>query len=848
MTSPREAAVERFFGGLPFAPDAYQQDAIAAIARGASVVVTAPTGAGKTLIAEAAIAIALSEGKRAFYTAPIKALSNQKYADFSGEHGPDQVGLLTGDNVINGEAPIVVMTTEVLRNMIYDRASALETVGVVVLDEVHYLQDRFRGSVWEEIIIHLPQRIPLVNLSATIANAEEFTEWIRARRGTTELVVETHRPVPLESLYLVKDRFQGNRCDLFPVFSGEQPNQQVVRLLRKGRGRRRRFSGPRRLEVAEVLQGEGLLPAIYFIFSRAGCDQAARTVAEARLDLVPEAERREIRRRAELLTDHLDPVDLAVLGYSSWAYNLEQGVAAHHAGMVPAFKETVEDLFAEGLLRLVFATETLALGINMPARTVVIERLSKFTGDAHELLQPGDYTQLTGRAGRRGIDRFGTAVVLHNYDVPFERVAAIAGQGSHPLRSSFQPNYNMAVNLIANYDRTRAEELLSASFAQFRAERQRTDLEARLGERNADVAEFRKAAACDRGDIWDFARRRGSSATSRVRAMRDFVQQTRAGDVLQLTAEPGDRWVLLARGWNGSPRLLLLAPNGKTRRMRPDQLPATLAILGYLDLPEPIRSRDSGYGSGVARLLREWEPDPDVAPVRFDQGTTDTDPVASCPQLSEHLSWVRRVQRGEREITRLQRRLGASSAVLVEQFHALLQLLDEWGYVREWSLTPKGERLRFVYNELDLLLVETMSTGAGEGLIPADLAAFMSSFTYESRLRDEPGVVPNRAVERRVQALEELSADLSSDEQRLRIPTTRAPDAGFATLAHAWAAGGNLDDLFDEDAMAGDFVRNCRQLLDVLRQIRDGFPEFAAVAQEAIVSVDRGVVAAGGRT
>jgi ATP-dependent RNA helicase HelY len=233
--------------------------------------------------------------------------------------------------------------------------------------------------------------------------------------------------------------------------------------------------------------------------------------------------------------------------------------------------------------------------------------------------------------------------------------------------------------------------------------------------------------------------------------------------------------------------------------------------------------------------------------VTFDAGNTDADPVASCPQLAEHLSWVRRVQRGEREIGRLERRLGAGAGVLVEQFHALLQLLDEWGYVRGWSLTPKGERLRFIYNELDLLLVETISIGACDGLTPPDLAAFVSAFTYESRLRDEPGVVPNRAVERRVRALEELSADLSSDEQRLRLPATRPPDSGFAALAHGWAAGGDLDDLFDDEVMAGDFVRNCRQLLDVLRQIRDGFPELADVAQDTIIAVDRGVVAAGGR-
>jgi ATP-dependent RNA helicase HelY len=325
------------------------------------------------------------------------------------------------------------------------------------------------------------------------------------------------------------------------------------------------------------------------------------------------------------------------------------------------------------------------------------------------------------------------------------------------------------------------------------------------------------------------------------------VQQTRAGDVLRLTDDLADQWVILARGWGASPRLLVLAASGETRRLRPDQLSPALSIVGSLDLPEPIRTRDSAYGNSVAQLLRDWQPDPEGTPLAFSDGRSEDDPVASCPQLAEHLSWVRRVQRSEREITRLERRTQTSEEALVQHFRSLLQLLDEWGYVQGWSLTPKGQRLRFIYNELDLLLVESMAAGAGDGLTPADLAAYLSAFTYESRLRDEPGVAPNRAVERRVHTLDEMSADLNSDEQRLRLPETRAPDAGFSGLAHAWSAGGDLDDLFDDEVMAGDFVRNCRQLLDVLRQVRDGFPELAGVAQEAIAAVDRGVVAAGGR-
>ncbi len=840
---------EAFFAAQPFDPDRFQREAVMRFERGESVVVTAPTGAGKTLVAEAAVHLTIKKGMRAFYTAPIKALSNQKYGDFASVYGPDQVGLLTGDNVINGDAPLVVMTTEVLRNMIYAESSALDRLGVVVLDEVHFLQDRYRGSVWEEIIIHLPREVPLVNLSATIANAAEFTDWVGSRRGPTGLVVESHRPVPLESLYLLNDRHREFRLELFPVFGrgGARPNPQVVKLLRRGRGRFRRFATPRRLEVAEALQRERLLPAIYFIFSRAGCDQAADMVAAARLGLTTDDERRVIRATAEAGTAHLAPADLDVLGYESWVGNLEHGVAAHHAGMVPAFKETVEELFAAGLISIVFATETLALGINMPARTVVLERLSKFTGESHEILKAGDYTQLTGRAGRRGIDVEGTAVVLHNNDLPFERVAAIAAEGSHPLVSSFQPTYNMAVNLVANYDQDRAEELLNASFAQFHVTQRRVALETSLDERETELDEYLQAAACERGDLWDYLEAEGGRGHDHTSAMRDFVQRTHEGDVLQLSAAADDRWVLLARSWGASPRLLLLGTDGDSRRFAPEDLPPTLSIVGTIPLPQPVRSRDGAYQGKVARMLREWEPPSAVRPLAF-ADDVGGNPVGTCPRLAEHLSWVRRAEKVDRDVRRLRRRLGRSDETLVGRFRAVLAMLQQWGYTEGWALTEKGDQLRFVYNELDLLLTESVTDGLFADLDGPEVAALASMFTFEARAAGSDGGWPTKDTAVRGEALLELSYRLAAAERDHKLPQTRAPDAGFAVVAHAWAHGVELEDLFDDDDMAaGDFVRNCRQLLDLLRQLRDTFPSLAPAARRAIAGIDRGVVAAGGR-
>jgi len=847
VTPTPDAEIESFFDRLDFTPDAFQREAVASVGGGRSVVVTAPTGAGKTLVAEAAVHLTLQRGLRAFYTAPIKALSNQKYADFREVYGGDGVGLLTGDNVINGEAPLIVMTTEVLRNMIYAESAALDRLGLVVLDEVHYLQDRYRGSVWEEIIIHLPDGIPLVNLSATIANPEEFAAWIRARRGATDLVVETHRPVPLTSVYMLQDRHRENQIVALPMFSSKgRPNPQIEKLLKKGRGRRTRFSAPRRLETVEALQRERLLPAIYFIFSRVGCDQAASFVAAARLGLTDRAEREQIRRIVEERTAHVPPQDLDVLGYSSFLAGLEQGVAAHHAGMVPAFKEAVEDVFALGLVRVVFATETLALGINMPARTVVLERLSKFTGEAHEIIQPGDYTQLTGRAGRRGIDEHGTAVVLYQREIPFDRIASIAAQGSHPLQSSFQPTYNMAVNLIANYDEERATALLNASFAQFRSASRRAELERRGEERRREIEEFRAAAACDRGDIWAFLEAGGVAATADQRVMlRDFIQQTRAGDVVRLSADEGDRWVILARGWGGNPRLALLSTQGESRKISADDLDPAVAIVGSLELPEPIRSRDGGYLSAVARMLRAWEPEAGREAIAF-QAAGD-DPVGGCPQLHDHLSWVRRLERAERELRRTQRRLQRDDEGIVTQFRSVVRLLGSFGYTSGWALTDRGRRLRFVYNELDLLLTEAVHEGLCDGLGSADLAAFISAFTFEPRRDSGDGGWPNGVVANRGEQLFVIAERLKLAERGERLPESRLPDPGFSSVAHAWASGFDLDDLFDDDLAAGDFVRNCRQLLDLLRQLRDAFPGLRSSAGEAVKAIDRGVVAAGGR-
>jgi ATP-dependent RNA helicase HelY len=495
--------------------DPFQITACHAVEDGKGVLVAAPTGAGKTVVGEFAAFFALQAGKKCFYTTPIKALSNQKYSEFVAKFGEDRVGLLTGDTSINGEADILVMTTEVLRNMLYAGSNTLTNLGCVVMDEVHYLADKFRGAVWEEVLIHLMESVQVISLSATVSNAEEFGEWLGEVRGETEVIVSEIRPIPLFQHVLIGNRLM----DLFDQPGKINPEilqreREAIRRSSLGRNRRGRFAEPSdrmsRADIIEKLQGENLLPAITFIFSRVGCDAAVKQCLHAGLRLTSPDERTEIRQTALRYTQNIAEEDLEVLAFQEWLTALERGIAAHHAGLLPSFKGAVEDLFQRGLVKAVFATETLALGINMPARTVVLEKLIKFNGEAHVPITPGEYTQLTGRAGRRGIDIEGNAVIQWSPTVDSASAAGLASTRTYPLRSSFSPTYNMAINLISRFGRETARRSLESSFAQFQADRAVVGLTRQIRKNEALIQELMKDAKCHLGDFSEYARLRRS--------------------------------------------------------------------------------------------------------------------------------------------------------------------------------------------------------------------------------------------------------------------------------------------------------------------------------------------------
>jgi len=854
--------------------DRFQLEAIAAVDRGESVLVAAPTGSGKTVVAEHAVARAVESGGKAFYTTPIKALSNQKYHDLVRRHGRELVGLLTGDNAINGDAPIVVMTTEVLRNMIYSRSGALSGLRCVVLDEVHYLQDAYRGPVWEEVMIHLPPEVRLVCLSATVSNAAELSEWIGTVRGPTATVIETERPVELANLYLVGDK-SAEEPHLLPALVDGRPNPEGDRFDAEvavpGRGRpRRRWFTPRRVEVIDVLRDRELLPVIYFIFSRAACDDAVQAALDAGLRLTEPGERAQIREIVEEHVTALTDDDLDVLGYDRWLVGLEAGIASHHAGMVPPFKEAVEACFAQGLVRVVFATETLALGINMPARTVVIEKLTKFTGERHEFLSPGQYTQITGRAGRRGIDTEGYAVVLWSPFVAFAEVAGLAASRSFVLTSSFRPTYNMAANLVRRYTADVAHHLLNLSFAQFQADSAVVRMETRLARREHALAELRAEAQCELGDIDEYRAligdQRAVVAPSPRRDVDEALGRLRPGDVVLLEGgKSGGRVAVLtvARRRGGAVRVRVITPQRRVLNLGSTDFRDSPEIVGRLTLPVPFAPHDKGFQQEVSEGLHSLEPSSRRRPrTATDQsGRADADgdepdgpeplthPIDDCPARDTHLRAARQVERVAREVADLTRQVRGRTESLARRFDQVLQLLEAWEYLDGWSLTGRGERLVRIFHESDLLVAESIEVGLFDGLDPAALAGLASCFTYEHRSAAPPPDpwYPSGGVQHRVARIEQLTISLNVDEKASGLPLTRSPDPGFLALAHAWVAGEPLDEVLDDEALSGgDFVRNAKLLIDLLRQIADAAsdPDTSAAARQAAELMFRGVVAA----
>ena len=956
----------RFSQGYDFPLDPFQEEACAAVERGEGVLVAAPTGAGKTVVGEFAVHLGLVRGLKTFYTTPIKALSNQKYLDLVARHGEEKVGLLTGDTSVNPHADVVVMTTEVLRNMLYSGSRDLDRLGFVVMDEVHYLADRFRGPVWEEVIIHLPAEVQVISLSATVSNAEEFGDWLGQVRGRTAVIVSEERPVPLTQHMMVGRRLlhlysrpadaaesseaadtaeseqaaqseQTGQPPLNPELlkavkqarraaasggasknsyrsrggtgRGPQPWKRTVkggRAPRRGEGgaRTARLKPPSRLQVVRALEEARLLPAIVFVFSRAGCEQAVHQVVSAGVDLTTEAEAARIREVIERRTADIPAGDLGVLGFHFWTHALERGVAAHHAGLLPVFKETVEELFSAGLVKVVYATETLALGINMPARTVVLESLRKWNGSAHVTLSPGEYTQLTGRAGRRGIDVEGHAVVLAADDVEPATVSSLASRRTYPLVSAFRPTYNMAVNLLERMPRARVREVLEESFAQFQADHGVVELAAQARRKRRSLEGLEKEMACRLGDFREYAALRQAIADAEADLSRDKAAARRSetgramsalgrGDVVVFRKGRRRRHgIVLEVGADrtGTPTLTVLGEDSRVVALTPDTAPDGVMRVGALRVAEsvdPHRPRDRDrLVQRLVDALRAGDLEKDTkrtrtrssrAQARRDSAIENLErlrhemrshPCHGCPDREEHARVGRKWSRAKAQAERLQRRIENRTGTIARLFDAVCEVLLELDYLepvdrghseRELRVTGAGKVLARIYAERDLLIAECLRTGVFEGLSAGELAGALSACVYEPRLSAQSIGLPVSPGSRLGQCLRAqlgVSHRIHDLESLARIEVSSGAEPALAGAVQAWCDGAQLADILDATELtAGDFVRWCKQLLDVVGQIaslsppQDATPEQARTvtdlsmrAAEASLDLNRGVV------
>ena len=794
-SSKLSPSMESFANLLKFPMDPFQEQSCRALSNGKGVLVAAPTGAGKTIVGEFAIHLAIEKNLKVFYTTPIKALSNQKFAELTKRYGAERVGLLTGDTNQNSDAQIVVMTTEVLRNMIYANSNALISLGYVVMDEVHYLADRFRGAVWEEVILHLPKDVKIVSLSATVSNAEEFGAWLDEVRGDTEIIVSEIRPVPLNQHVLFGDEMM----ELFdeaskdprvnPELAQMHASKMRTPINKPQRGRRNDFSNPRsqlkqihriaKPEIVDILEDEDLLPAIFFIFSRAGCEAAVRACQTHNVRLTTTEEKQEIRRLVEEKCYNIADEDLSTLGYFEWLTALERGVAAHHAGMLPAFKEVVEELFLRKLVKVVFATETLALGINMPARTVVLERLDKFNGEGRVNLTPGEYTQLTGRAGRRGIDTQGHSVIQWSSNMDPNSVAGLASKRTYPLISPFRPTYNMSVNLLEAFGRERAREVLETSFAQFQADRSVVGLARGIREKQVSLDGYEKAMECHQGNFVEYATLR-----------REIADIERA-----LSAS----------------------------RVRAD------------------RGKDLRQSKG--RHLQEQ---------RLNQLKRDmrVHPCHSCNERESHARWGERWFKLSRELEAIISQIEGRTNQVAKTFDKICGMLVDLKYIEEvegdYEVLEAGKTLARIYGDRDLLISECIRGNIWSKLDAAGLAALSAALVYEAR-RDEEWEprVPKGNFSEVIQQTTEIWTELENLAEAHKLGHTSPLDLSLSLPIHRWASGAKLDSVLDSaDMLAGDFIRWTKQIIDLLDQIsQTAGPELAETAKNAVDKVKRGIVA-----
>jgi len=834
-----------------FELDQFQKQAIAALNAGKSVVVCAPTGSGKTLVGEYAIHRALARGGRVFYTTPLKALSNQKLRDFREQFGQDLVGLLTGDIAINRDAPILVMTTEIFRNMLYGTpigqvGTSLAGLEVVVLDECHYMNDRQRGTVWEESIIYCPTPIQLVALSATVANSQQLTDWINNVHGQTELIYSDFRPVPLQFFF-------GNPKGIFPLL--DKDKKQLNPKLQEKRPRRYvtkddRPEAPSIPFVVAQLQERSLLPAIYFIFSRRGCDRAVQEMGK--VSLVDTKEAAQIKA---LVDDFCRRHPEAAR--SGQVEPLCRGIAAHHAGILPTWKSLVEELFAQGLVKVVFATETLAAGINMPARTTVISSLSKRTDQGHRLLMASEFLQMAGRAGRRGMDTTGNVVILQT---PFEgakEAGRLAMAQPDPLVSQFTPSYGMVLNLLQTHTLPQVKELIEKSFAQYLAtgylQPQRLYINELIAEQTKiDV----QLAAVDAKQLAAYEKMAARLKEER-RLLKILQQQSQEVyqqhlSVVMESARPG--WIVYLKGKHFpvahpvpavvveivAQKLPLYVCLGNNNRWyvatdadiagigQQAKLPRMMLPTGLELKPGQSLKEETG-NEAVLKLLEGAVFTPVIAPEVQEQMTKvqELDEQLKAHPIRQHgdpTNLLRKQQRRAQlqgEISDRQAKLRQQQSQNWQEFLNLIEILREFNCLDDLTPTENGQAAAAIRGENELWLGLALKSGCLDDLDPPRLAAAIAALVLEPPRPDswtnyEPPLVALEALYN----LRHLRRQLFQAQNRYQVGLPIWLEYDMVGIVEQWALGVEWQELGNNTNLdEGDVVRMLRRTLDLLSQI-----------------------------
>jgi ATP-dependent RNA helicase HelY len=792
-----ESLVDDFEAGLPFRLDAFQKEAIEKLERGrGGVLVSAPTSSGKTMVAEYAIFRALQDGVKALYTTPLKALSNQKYHDFVRQYGQSMVGLVTGENTINDDAPVVVMTTEILRNLIYEDPKRLDLVRYVILDEVHYIDDFPRGSVWEEIVIQAPRTIKLVGLSATIGNYKEIADWMAENRGGMETVFHDVRPVELKMWLAINNRLlplfnQDGGIDQRTWSKAAQEEESSYRV-----GRYRSLPSNDMLHVVEQLRGYDMLPAIYFIFSRRGCREALQRCSYHELDLTTADEKEAIDRvaaeRLQALTDHDEE---SLFKRMVDARLLRRGLAEHHAGLLPYHKEMVEELFQRGLIKVVFATETLSLGINMPARGVVVSSFTKFDGVNFSNLTTGELTQLMGRAGRRGIDVIGHGVILKEADVEVGTIYEVAMGPTLVVESKFLPSYNMALNLLRVYTPEEAEGLMQRSFGQFQKRLAADQTKERLANVREQLADLRRMWDDPDVSIDDVAQY--FKLEDRRRAIRIELRRLRR--------EAGAE----RRGRRGR-HMRAVGPAGR------------------------VVQRLEVEAKGLLERQRKLK-------------------VVRSPRFGELLQKYGEIRALQKELEGGQREVSGQMDEYPRKLRRLCKILTEAGFLFHDKPTDKGLFASRVYGENTILVAEAVWLGWFEGLAAEELCAVLVMLAVEDRERGRdrgvrgPRRYPTPAVAQTARLIRSLYFRFADMENDLDEPNLRAPSHDYIDFAYRWAAGEPLDQIpLPANVDIGDAIKAMKSIYSLLRQLEWALRVAKSPLQDtvsrAVVQMERDVI------